>query len=402
MSAVIASLQQMQARAGGNAESPLNFLPNFSRAVTSEPMWMVPLANFFVFIGLQWWAFWYPGAEPGGGGYIAQRIFSARDEKQGLLSVLWFNIAHYAIRPWPWILTGVAVIVLYPGLAHPETGYMLVLNNYLPHQYRGIAIAGFLAAFMSTIATQLNWGASYLVSDFYRRFVNKRATENHYVMISRLCTVLLVIVAAWVSVQLGSIASGWEIVLQVGAGTGAVYILRWYWWRINAWSEISAMASSLAISLVLSRWHPFSGNSSLVFAKGALATTVVTSIVWITVTLLTKPEPQEVLTRFYRNVRPDVRGWKPVAKLLPAIPANRDLGANLGAWLLGCAMVYTCLFGTGKLLLHQPAAGLVLLVVSAICAFLLYHRVVRNFAVESQEPEGSVPDWVESPATTGH
>jgi len=402
MSAVIASLQQMQARAGGNAESPLNFLPNFSRGVTSEPMWMVPLANFFVFIGLQWWAFWYPGAEPGGGGYIAQRIFSARDEKQGLLSVLWFNIAHYAIRPWPWILTGVAVIVLYPGLAHPETGYMLVLNNYLPHQYRGIAIAGFLAAFMSTIATQLNWGASYLVSDFYRRFVNKSATENHYVMVSRLCTVLLVIVAAWVSVQLGSIASGWEIVLQVGAGTGAVYILRWYWWRINAWSEISAMASSLAISLVLSRWLPFSGNSSLVFAKGALATTVVTSIVWVTVTLLTKPEPEEVLTRFYRNVRPDVRGWKPVAKLLPAIPANRDLGANLGAWLLGCAMVYTCLFGTGKILLHQPAIGTVLLVVSAICAFLLYHRVVLNFAVESQEPEGSVPDWVETPATTGH
>ena len=402
MSAVIASLQQMQARAGGNAESPLNFLPNFSRGVTSEPMWMVPLANFFVFIGLQWWAFWYPGAEPGGGGYIAQRIFSARDEKQGLLSVLWFNIAHYAIRPWPWILTGVAVIVLYPGLAHPETGYMLVLNNYLPHQYRGIAIAGFLAAFMSTIATQLNWGASYLVSDFYRRFVNKSATENHYVMVSRLCTVLLVIVAAWVSVQLGSIASGWEIVLQVGAGTGAVYILRWYWWRINAWSEISAMASSLAISLVLSRWLPFSGNSSLVFAKGALATTVVTSIVWVTVTLLTKPEPEEVLTRFYRNVRPDVRGWKPVAKLLPAIPANRDLGANLGAWLLGCAMVYTCLFGTGKILLHQPAIGTVLLVVSAICAFLLYHRVVLNFAVESQEPEGSVPDWVETPATTEH
>ena len=402
MSAVIASLQQMQARAGGNAEIPLNFLPNFSRSVTSEPMWMVPLANFFVFIGLQWWAFWYPGAEPGGGGYIAQRIFSARDEKQGLLSVLWFNIAHYAIRPWPWILTGVAVIVLYPGLAHPETGYMLVLNNYLPHQYRGIAIAGFLAAFMSTIATQLNWGASYLVSDFYRRFVNKSATENHYVMVSRLCTVLLVIVAAWVSVQLGSIASGWEIVLQVGAGTGAVYILRWYWWRINAWSEISAMASSLAISLVLSRWHPFRGNSSLVFAKGALATTVVTSIVWVTVTLLTKPEPEEVLTRFYRNVRPDVRGWKPVAKLLPAIPANRDLGPNLGAWLLGCAMVYTCLFGTGKVLLHQPAIGVALLVVSAVCAFLLYHRVVRNFAVESQEPEGSVPDWVETPATTGH
>ncbi len=361
-----------------------------------------PLANFFVFIGLQWWAFWYPGAEPGGGGYIAQRIFSARDEKQGLLSVLWFNIAHYAIRPWPWILTGICVIVLYPGLAHPETGYMLVLNTYLPHQYRGIAIAGFLAAFMSTIATQLNWGASYLVSDFYRRFVNKNATESHYVMVSRLCTVLLVIVAAWVSVQLGSIASGWEIVLQVGAGTGAVYILRWYWWRINAWSEISAMACSLLISLVLSHWHFFSGNSSLVFAKGAIVTTIVTTLVWVTVTLLTKPEPQEVLTRFYRNVRPDVRGWQRIADLEPSVTQNRDLGRNLWAWALGCAMVYLALFGTGKILLNQSGLGAILLFFSALCAGLLYRGVIRNFADEVEDAPGTVPDWVEKPVTSGH
>ena len=402
MSAVIASLEQMQAHAGGSAENPLSFLPNFSRGVTSEPMWMVPLANFFVFVGLQWWAFWYPGAEPGGGGYIAQRIFSARDEKQGLLSVLWFNIAHYAIRPWPWILTGVAVIVLYPGLAHPETGYMMVLNNYLPHQYRGVAIAGFLAAFMSTIATQLNWGASYLVSDFYRRFVKPTASESHYVLASRLCTVLLVIVAAWISVQLGSIASGWEIVLQVGAGTGAVYILRWYWWRINAWSEISAMACSLLISLLLSRWHPFTGNNSVVFAKSSLITTIITTLVWVTVTLLTRPEPQEVLTRFYRNVRPDVRGWQRIADLVPGVAQNRDLGRNLWAWALGCAMVYLCLFGTGKILLHQSGLGAILLFFSAMCAGMLYRGVVRNFAVEVEDAPGPVPDWVETPAAPGH
>ena len=165
MTAMLDSLRRMQAAAGTNAANPLGFFPEFSRGLTAEPLWMVPVANFLVFIGLQWWAFWYPGAEPGGGGYIAQRIFSARDEKQGLLSVLWFNIAHYAIRPWPWIITGLAVIVLYPGLQHPESGYMMVLNAHLPYQYRGIAIAGFLAAFMSTIATQLNWGASYLVAD---------------------------------------------------------------------------------------------------------------------------------------------------------------------------------------------------------------------------------------------
>ena len=402
MGAMLASLQQIQASGGATAESPLRFLPSFSRGLNAEPMWMVPLANFFVYVGLQWWAFWYPGAEPGGGGYIAQRIFSARDEKQGLLSVLWFNIAHYAIRPWPWILTALAVIVLYPGLAHPESGYMLVLNRCLPQQWRGIAIAGFLAAFMSTIATQLNWGASYLVSDFYRRFVKKSASERHYVMASRLCTVLLVIVSAWVSVQLGSIASGWEIVLQVGAGTGAVYILRWYWWRINAWSEISAMACSLVVSVLLNRWHPFSGNASLVFAKGALLTTVITTVVWVSVTMLTRPEPADVLTRFYRNVRPDVRGWRVVAQLTPEVPPNRDLGANLTAWLLGCAMVYACLFGTGKILLHQPGWGVVLLGISGVSAWVLYQRVVRNFATEAQEPMGSVPEWVETPATPGH
>jgi Na+/proline symporter len=390
----------MQAAAGTNAANPLGFFPEFSRGLTAEPLWMVPVANFLVFIGLQWWAFWYPGAEPGGGGYIAQRIFSARDEKQGLLSVLWFNIAHYAIRPWPWIITGLAVIVLYPGLQHPESGYMMVLNAHLPYQYRGIAIAGFLAAFMSTIATQLNWGASYLVADFYRRFVKKTASEGHYVLVSRLSTVLLVIVSAWVSVQLGSIASGWQVVLQVGAGTGAVYILRWYWWRINAWSEISAMACSLFVTIVLNRWQPFTGNSSLVFAKSTFATTIVTTVVWLTVTLLTKPEPDEVLVRFYRHVRPDVRGWKRVAAQAPEAGQHRDIGSNLVAWLLGCAMVYLCLFGAGKILFRQPMLGAVLLVGSAICAVLLYRGVVQNFKVEPQAASSGVPNWEEVTATT--
>ena len=400
MSAMLASLRQIQASAGASAANPLGFFPDFSRGLTAEPLWMVPVANFLVFIGLQWWAFWYPGAEPGGGGYIAQRIFSARDEKQGLISVLWFNIAHYAIRPWPWIITGLAVIVLYPGLQHPESGYMMVLNAHLPHQYRGIAIAGFLAAFMSTIATQLNWGASYLVTDFYRRFLSKNASERHYVLVSRLCTVLLVMVSAWVSVELGSIASGWQVVLQIGAGTGAVYILRWYWWRINAWSEISAMACSLLVTVILNRWQPFTGNSSLVFAKGALATTIVTTIVWLAVTLLTKPEPDEVLLRFYRHVRPDVRGWKCIASQAPELAQHRDLGSNLGAWALGCAMIYMCLFGAGKLLLHQPATGSLLLVGSAGCAVLLYRSVVQNFAVEPQQVSSGVPNRIETAPTS--
>ena len=390
MSAMIQRLHAAQANAGPNAASPLALLPQFSRGITAEPLWMVPVASFLVFIGLQWWAFWYPGAEPGGGGYIAQRIFSARDERQGLLSVLWFNIAHYAIRPWPWIVTGLAVVVLYPGLQHPEIGYIMALNQYLPHKYRGIAMAGFLAAFMSTIATQLNWGASYLVADFYRRFLVRDASERHYVSVSRVCTVLLVVAAAWVSVQLGSIASGWQVVLQIGAGTGAVYILRWYWWRINAWSEISAMACSLVVTIILSRWQPFAGSNSLIFAKGALTTTVITTLVWLTVTFLTKPEPDDVLMRFYRRVRPDVRGWRRIATQVADAQPHQDLGGNLVAWALGCAMIYTCLFGTGKLLLHQAMIGTLLLAGSAVSALLLYRLVVRNFRIEP-DPTAVLP-----------
>jgi len=364
--------------------NPLAFFPSLSAGLTTEMLWSIPVATFLVNIGLQWWAFWYPGAEPGGGGYIAQRIFSARDERQGLLSVLWFNVAHYAIRPWPWILTALCVIVLYPGLQHPETGYMLVMNNYLPHSMRGLAIAGFLAAFMSTVATQLNWGASYLVSDFYRRFLHRQASNRHYVQVSRLATVLLVIASAWVSVHLDSIASGWQVVMEVGAGTGAVYLLRWYWWRINAWSEISAMACSLAVTVTLNALHPFHGASPLVFAKTAMTTTAITTLVWIAVTFLTPAEPRSTLEAFYRQVRPDIRGWKPIADHIHDIVPTRDLGSNLTAWILGCAMVYLCLFGTGKLLLHQPAQGFTLLTLSALSAIALYRSFVAGF---NQEPD---------------
>src|SRR5947209_2088786 len=244
----------------------------------------------------------------------------------GLWGVLWTDlfqfvlkmsivivIAYYAVRPWPWILTALAVIVLYPNLEHPETGYMLVLKDHVPHAFLGIAMAGFLAAFMSTIATQLNWGASYLVADFYRRFVRKQASESHYVNVSRIVTVLLVVCSAYASVQLTSIAQGWQIVLEVGAGTGAVYLLRWYWWRINAWSEISAMATALITTLILHFTNPFSGTAPVLFAKTALTTAGVTSIAWIVVTLLTAPEGEAVLDNFYARVRPDSRGWAPVA-----------------------------------------------------------------------------------------
>src|SRR5213595_932671 len=325
MHAMLAKLDAMRAAAGPAAADPTAFFPDFSRPFTFQAMWALPVITFTVYLGLQWWAFWYPGAEPCGGGYIAQRIFSARDERNGLLSVLWFNLAHYALRPWPWILTALVAVVLYPGLAQPERGYMLVVTRQTPHALLGILLAGFMAAFMSTVATQLNWGSSYLVEDFYRRFLKKNGSEAHYVNVSRLATVFLVIAAALVALQLGSVGAGWKIVLELGAGTGGVYLLRWYWWRVNAWSEISAMTAALATTLALhSSWlwtalagreQPFSGSDPVIFAKTTLCTTGVTTLVWIGVTLLTPAEPGDTLVKFYRKVRPQITGWQPVAKL---------------------------------------------------------------------------------------
>jgi Na+/proline symporter len=375
---LLAKLQAIEPAAGQAAGSITAFFPDFSRGLTAEALWTLPALTFLVHLAVQWWAFWYPGAEPGGGGYIAQRIFSTRDERHGLLSVLWFNIAHYALRPWPWILTGLAAVILYPGLERPETGYMLVATEHLPQGLRGVLITGFLAAFMSTVATQLNWGSSYLVSDFYRRFLRRDANEAHYVRVSRVFTLLLVAAGGYVAVQLASIRAGWEFLLEVGAGTGPVYLLRWYWWRINAWSEIAAMTTALVVSVVV-RWvAPFSGSEPVVFAKNALTTTLATTLVWVAVTLLTPPERQEVLLNFYRRVRPHVSGWKPVARLAPDLPKTRDLGRNLAAWAVSCTMVYAALFGVGKLCLGDPWSGVLLLLVAAVCAYWIYAYFSRH------------------------
>jgi len=386
MQSMIDQIGALRTVNGGS--DPLAFLPDFSKGFASDTLWTLPVITFAVYLGVQWWAFWYPGAEPGGGGYIAQRIFSARDERQGLLSVLWFNIAHYALRPWPWILTALAAIVLYPGLQHPETSYMMIVNDHVPHALRGIIVAGFLAAFMSTIATQLNWGTSYIVEDFYRRFLVRHASERHYVHISQLVTILLVVLTGYVSAQLASIRSGWQVVLQVGAGTGSVYMLRWYWWRINAWSEISAMITALALTLALhsqavaeavaGRPTIFTGSDTVLFAKDVLTTTLVTTIVWITVTILTKREPENILLSFYRKVRPDVTGWSAIAALAPEIPRTHDIGRNLWCWILGCAMVYSALFGVGKLLIHHWPLGIFLVLVATICAWRMAKELNRE------------------------
>jgi len=387
MPQLLAKLGAKRSLVGPQASDITALLPDFSRGLTGEALWTLPVITFVVHLAVQWWAFWYPGAEPGGGGYIAQRIFSARDERHGLLSVLWFNLAHYALRPWPWILTALAAVVLYPGLAQPERGYMLVATQHTPHALLGILLAGFMAAFMSTVATQLNWGSSYLVEDFYRRFVKKDASESHYVNASRLATIFLVVAAALVSMQLQSVSEGWKIVLELGAGTGGVYLLRWYWWRVNAWSEISAMAAALVATLALhshtlwmslaGRPVPFEGSDPVVFAKTTLCTTGVTTLVWLAVTLLTPAEPEKTLVDFYNRVRPDVRGWGPVARASGLEETTRDLGTNLLSWLIGCVFVYTALFSIGQLCFGRMGPGLFLGLVCVASGVALYRLMPK-------------------------
>ncbi len=363
--------------AQGGTGSILSFVPGLNSP------WM-PILAFCMYLGVNWWANWYPGAEPGGGGYVAQRIFCAKNEKHSLGATLWFNIAHYAIRPWPWILTALASVILYPDLKDKEIGYIKVWVDYLPGAFRGLMLAAFAAAYMSTIATQLNWGSSYLVNDFYRRFLARGRDERHYVNASKVATCLLAVLGAAVSLVMTSVAGAWQLLLGVGAGTGAVYLLRWYWWRINAWSEVSAMtaaALTTALLQIKSGGVPlihFSGTDPDVFAKSLLFTVAVTSVVWLSVTFATDPEPQSKLLEFYKRVRPAAAGWKPIAALAPEIAPVHDSWYNLMDWLLGCLMVYMTLFGIGKLLLGAPGMGTLFLAIAAVSGYGIYWDLSRR------------------------
>jgi len=356
--------------ASGRGEA-LNLVPDLHSA------WM-PMITFLVYISLNWWATWYPGAEPGGGGYVAQRMFSAKDERHSLLATLWFNIAHYAIRPWPWILVALASLILYPGLADPETGYIRVMIDHLPASLRGLMIAAFAAAYMSTIATQLNWGASYLINDFWRRFVRRDAGEPYYVRASQLATVLLTLISAVVTFYMGSIGGAWKVLIVTGAGTGGVLLLRWYWWRINAWSEVSAMASAFVVSVLLQLAFGYDSDKPLDFAWMMIITVGITTGVWLAVTFLTAPEPNATLVAFYRRTRPSRAGWTAVAALAPDVTAASGGLSNLLDWIAGCTLVYGALFGVGKLLLGDTTPGLLLLALAALGGFVIYRDLSRR------------------------
>jgi solute:Na+ symporter, SSS family len=367
----LAQIDRARGMVSGGAGSVLSFVPDLHSA------WM-PMMTFLVYISVVWWATWYPGAEPGGGGYVAQRMFSARDERHSLLATLWFNIAHFALRPWPWILVGLASIILYPNLQDKESGYVMVMIDHLPASLRGLMVAAFAAAYMSTIGTQLNWGASYLVNDFYRRFLRPNESERAYVRVSQLATLLLTVISAGVTFYMDSIAGAWQLLIGIGAGTGTVLILRWYWWRINAWSEVSAMSSALIVSTAMRVYYGLSNDDPLVFAKSTLVTVGVTTGVWLIVTFWTAPEPEEKLESFYRRVRPSAALWQPIARLCPDVPPNRDAAWNFVDWICGCVMIYSTLFGIGKIILKETGAGLVFIFAAAIAGGIIYWDLSRR------------------------
>jgi Na+/proline symporter len=374
--------------ASGQAGSRLAFFPDLNSA------WM-PAITLFVYLAVNWWASWYPGAEPGGGGYVAQRIFSAKNERHGLLATLWFNVAHYALRPWPWILTALASLILYPQLADKETGYIQTLMdpNVFPVYLRGFMLAAFAAAYMSTIGTQLNWGASYVINDFYRRFVKRTGGERHYVIASQVVTMLLMVISLIVTLNLDSIGGAWKLLLVTGAGTGTVLLLRWFWWRINAWSEVTAMAVAAAVSLFFQLYYKWNSDDPRDFAYLMLVTVGITTVAWLVATLFTPAESREKLIAFYRKVRPEGPGWRQVAADagLAASHAKGGISAQLVNWVLGCVLIYASLFGIGKLVLKEWLSGAAFTLAAIVAAVLISRNLSRLGWEDEAVPEPELP-----------
>ncbi len=365
----------LEARPDGSA---LSFFPGL------DSPWM-PALTFFVYLAVNWWATWYPGAEPGGGGFIAQRMLSTQDEGHAFRATLWFNVAHYALRPWPWILVGLVSLVAFPGLEDVESGYVLAIVEFLPPYLRGLMVAGIMAAFMSTISTELNWGASYLINDFYQRFIRPGASEAHLVSVSRWLTIVLAILSGVITFYMDSISGAWKLLLATGAGTGGVLILRWFWWRINAWSEVAAMAAAFVVSLTLQMGLGYNTDDPLDFAWVILVTVGLTTVTWVATTLLTAPEPQDTLVAFYRLARPYRGLWQPIAKLAPEVRASSGAGRDFLNWGAGCGLVFGAVFGVGKAVLGywQPAG--IWLGLSLGCAFVL-GRSIRSEQPPCDEP----------------
>jgi Na+/proline symporter len=364
-------------------QGKLSLLPDFSDSAAVIAVLIVPLA-------VQWWSTWYPGSEPGGGGYLAQRMLAARNEKQAMAATLWFNIAHYAVRPWPWILVALASLIVYPELSDlrerlPHVDPSIVGHDlaypamlvFVPHGMLGLVVASLAAAYMSTISTHLNWGASYVVDDVYRRFIRPDASQSHYVNVGRAVTFGLMIFAALMALWLDHAMQAFQILLQIGAGTGLIFLLRWFWWRISAWSEIAAMLISFLIAVYLHLIHVRLGFAPLDPSAALTIGVAITTLTWLAVTFLTPPTDPAVLQSFYDRIRPYPAGWRRAVNTRGTSDDAGGLAASCLAWFLGCIAVYAALFATGYLLYGRTAIGLSCMAVAVIAGWALWRVIPR-------------------------
>ena len=364
--------------------SVLSLVPDFWDWEVAVPVFIVPLT-------VQWWSTWYPGSEPGGGSYIAQRMLAARSERDAMAGTLLFNAAHYALRPWPWIIVALASMIVFPEVADirralPHVDPSMVGNDmaysamltFLPPGVLGLMVAGLLAAYVSTISTHLNWGTSYLVHDLYRRFLRPDADERHYVLAGRIVTAALMVAAAPLTLVLDSARTTFNLLLSIGAGTGLLYLLRWFWWRINAWSEIAAMASSfvLALGLFVAERRGFVIPAHL----SLIATVAITTAVWLAATWLTAPTDRQTLRRFYELARPAGPGWAAVRRECGNLAPFDDLRAGFLGWLASCVFVYSALFGTGHLLMGHTERGVLSLVIMVMSGAMMWRSMARMWA----------------------
>ena len=367
----------------------LNLLPDFGD-------WRLTLSLLVIPLTVQWWSVWYPGSEPGGGSYIAQRMLAAKSEHDALAGTLFFNVAHYALRPWPWIIVALASMIVFPNLSDIAATFPYVdprlvghdmaysaMLKFLPHGVLGLMIAGMLAAYVSTLSTHLNWGTSYIVHDFYRRFVRPDATERHYVFVGRVVTGVLMLAAAGVTFVLNTAQQSFNLLMSIGAGTGLIYLLRWFWWRINAWSEIAAMVSSFVVSIgfFIAQKSGRPVDATVVF----LVTIAVTTVSWLAATYLTAPTDSATLERFYRLVRPAGPGWRAVRDHTQLPPSPDSLAHSLLGWVLGCVFIYAALFGSGSFLYGRWTQGAVWLVLFVASGIGLARLLPRLWSREARD-----------------